>query len=79
MGTARVHEGVRRMHFESLVGRWDRGEVTQAEAAEMLGVSVRTFQRWWERFEEAEAGELPEPSGPGTPSFPPGTIRPQRN
>ena len=58
MGTARVHEGVRRMRFESLVGRWDRGEVTQAEAAEMLGVSVRTFQRWWDRFEEAGAEGL---------------------
>jgi transposase len=41
------------MRFESLVGRWDRGEITQVEAAEMLGVSVRTFQRWTERFEEA--------------------------
>jgi transposase len=32
------------MRFESLVGRQERGEITQAEAAEMLGVSVRTFQ-----------------------------------
>ena len=44
MGTARVHEGVRRMRFDRLVGR--RGDITQAEAAEMLGVSVPTFQRW---------------------------------
>jgi transposase len=41
------------MRFESLVGRWDRGEITQVEAAEMLGVSVRTFQRWADRYEEA--------------------------
>jgi transposase len=41
------------MRFESLVGRWDRGEITQVEAAEMLGVSVRTFQRWSDRYEEA--------------------------
>src|SRR6202521_1123387 len=53
MGTAGVHEGVRRMRFESLVGRWDRGEITQVEAAEMLGVSVRTFERWSDGFEEA--------------------------
>jgi len=46
MGTAAVHEGVRRMRFESLVGRQEGGELTQIEAAEMLGVSVRTFQRW---------------------------------
>ena len=58
MGTARVHEGVRRMRFESLVGRWDRGEIGQAEAAEMLGVSVRTLQRWIDRFEEAGAEGL---------------------
>ena len=43
------------MRFESLVGRWDRGEIGQAEAAEMLGVSVRTLQRWIDRFEEAGA------------------------
>ena len=46
------------MRFESLVGRWDRGDITQVEAAEMLGVSVRTFQRWTERFEEAGAEGL---------------------
>src|SRR5688572_12503680 len=58
MGTASVHEGVRRMRFESLVGRWERGDLTQTEAAEMLGVSVRTFQRWTARFEEAGADGL---------------------
>lgn len=58
MGTASVHEGVRRMRFESLVGRWERGDLTQMEAAEMLGVSVRTFQRWAGRFEEAGADGL---------------------
>jgi transposase len=46
------------MRFESLVGRWERGDVTQMEAAEMLGVSVRTFQRWAARFEEAGADGL---------------------
>jgi transposase len=58
MGTASVHEGVRRMRIESLVGRQERGEITQVEAAEMLGVSVRTFQRWAARFEEAGADGL---------------------
>ena len=40
------------MRFESLVGRQERGELTQIEAAEMLGVSVRTFQRWVGRLDE---------------------------
>jgi len=39
MGTARIHEGVRRMRFENLLDRQERGEITQADAAEMLGVS----------------------------------------
>jgi transposase len=46
------------MRFESLVGRQERGEITQVEAAEMLGVSVRTLQRWAARFEEAGADGL---------------------
>jgi len=46
------------MRFESLLGRHERGELTQSEAAEMLGVSVRTFQRWAGRFEEAGADGL---------------------
>jgi transposase len=57
MGTASIHEGVRRMRFSSLLDRQERGEITQEEAAEMLGVHVRTFQRWAARYEEeGEAG-----------------------
>jgi len=57
MGTASIHEGVRRMRFSSLLERQERGEITQEEAAELLGVHVRTFQRWAGRFqEEGEEG-----------------------
>jgi transposase len=57
MNRAALHEGLRRMRFESLLDRHQGGELTQAEAAEMLGVSERTFRRWTERFEEeGEAG-----------------------
>ena len=57
MGTASVHEGVRRMRFSSLLNRQSRGELTQDAAAEMLGISTRTFQRWSERWStEGEAG-----------------------
>jgi transposase len=57
MGRASIHEGVRRMRFSSLLERQERSEITQEEAAEMLGVHVRTFQRWATRYEdEGEAG-----------------------
>jgi len=45
------------MRFANLLDRQERGELTQDEAAEMLGVSVRTFQRWRDRYgAEGEAG-----------------------
>jgi transposase len=57
MGTASIHEGVRQMRFSSLLERQERSEITQEEAAELLGVHVRTFQRWAARYEEeGEAG-----------------------
>ena len=58
MGTARIHEGVRQMRFEGLLDQQTRGEITQEEAATVLGVSVRTFQRWAERYEEDGADGL---------------------
>jgi predicted DNA-binding protein (UPF0251 family) len=45
MGRAEVLQGVREMRFEALRDRHERGELNQEEAAEMLGVSERTFRR----------------------------------
>src|SRR5262245_23579316 len=56
MGTASIHEGVRRMRFSSLLERTEAKELSQEEASEMLGISVRTFQRWAVRY-EAEGDE----------------------
>ena len=56
MGTASIHEGVRRMRFSSLLDRTESKDLTQEEAAEMLGINVRTFQRWTARY-EAEGDE----------------------
>ena len=57
MGTASIHEGVRRMRFSSLLDRTEAKELTQEEASEVLGVSVRTFQRWADRYEaEGDVG-----------------------
>jgi transposase len=45
--------------FVELLCRWERAELNQAEAAEILGVSERTFRRWLSRYEEeGEVGLL---------------------
>ena len=44
-------QGLRLMKFEDVYGRSYRGELSQAEAAEVLGMSERTFRRYRERFE----------------------------
>ena len=43
--------------FLNLLHRWESAELNQEEAAELLGVDVRTFRRWTRRYEEeGEAG-----------------------
>ena len=45
--------------FLNLLHRWESAELNQGEAAELLGVSERTFRRWRDRYdEEGEAGLL---------------------
>lgn len=39
------------MRFEELYGRWQAGRLMQEEAAEILGVDVRTIRRWMRRYE----------------------------
>jgi len=57
MDRARLDEGIRRMRFEDLVLRHERGEIGQETAAEMLGISDRTFRRWRDRLaDEGPAG-----------------------
>ena len=43
MGRAGVLQGVRQMRFENLLDRHERGELSQIEAAEMLGITERTL------------------------------------
>ena len=52
MDRARIHEGIRRMRFADLLGRSERSELSQMEAAELLGISERTFRRWRDRQHE---------------------------
>ena len=59
MDRARLHEGIRRMRFLDVLGRTERSELSQMEAAELLGVCERTFRRWRDRHrEEGETGLL---------------------
>jgi transposase len=52
MGRAGVLQEIRIMRFEALLDRHERGELSQIEAAEMLGVSERTFRRWRDRLRD---------------------------
>ena len=50
-------QGVRMAVFLNILNRWESAELNQEEAAELLGVSERTFRRWTRRYEEeGEAG-----------------------
>jgi transposase len=68
MGPARVRQEIRAMRFENLLDRHERGDLSQLEAAEMLGVSERTFRRWRDRFgEDGEDGLLDRRVGKPSP------------
>ncbi len=54
MVRAEVLQGVREMCFEALLDRHERGELSQAEAAEMLGISERTFRRRRDRLRDKD-------------------------
>jgi transposase len=58
MDRARIHEGIRRMRFSDVLGRSERSELNQIEAAELLGISERTFRRWRDRHREAGLPDL---------------------
>jgi len=58
MGRAGVLQGVREMRFEALLERHERGELSQGEAAEMLGIGERTFRRWRDRLRDEGAQGL---------------------
>jgi transposase len=50
-------QGVRMMKLRSVLDQYDANELSQLEAAELLGMGERTFRRWCRRFaDEGEAG-----------------------
>ena len=56
MRRTEVLQGIRIMKFEEILERTSLRELSQWEAASVLGVSERTFRRWRDRF-EAEGAE----------------------
>jgi transposase len=52
MKRSEVMECVRMMRFRDVFGRQEAGELSQVEAAELLGIGERTFRRWSVRYEE---------------------------
>src|SRR5882757_1156123 len=61
-------QGVRVIKFRSVLGRYESTDLNQIEAAELLGVTERTFRRWCVRFEaDGEAGLLDRRLGKASP------------
>jgi transposase len=52
MRRTEVLQGLRRMKFEDVYGRWQQRRLSQVEAAEILGMSERTFRRWRDRYQD---------------------------
>jgi transposase len=46
-----VLQGLRVMKFEDIYGRWQQRRLSQMEAAEILGMSERSFRRWRDRYQ----------------------------
>ena len=53
-----VLNGVRMLKFWDVFGRWEKGRLSELEAAELLGVTERTFRRWRRRYGEEGEGRL---------------------
>ena len=52
-------QGIRMLKLRDVMSRWEAAQLSQLEAAELLGMHERTFRRWARRFEEdGEAGLL---------------------
>jgi transposase len=68
MRWAEILEGVRMLKLRDVLSRWEAKQISQLEAAELMGVSERTFRRWTRRFEgEGEAGLVDRRLGKPSP------------
>ncbi len=51
MRRTEVLQGIRLMKFEEILDRTRSRELSQGEAASVLGISERTFRRWRDRYD----------------------------
>jgi hypothetical protein len=59
MSRAQLHHDRKMQMFRDVLSRWERPELSQLEAAELLGCPERQFRRYRDRFKaEGEAGLL---------------------
>ena len=58
MGKSKLLQEIRMMQFEQLYGNWQAKRLSEEEAAELLGISTRTFRRWSRKFEADGADGL---------------------
>ncbi len=45
-------QGLRMLKLRDVLSRWEAGRLSQLEAAEVVGMSERSFRRWTRRFDE---------------------------
>jgi transposase len=45
-------QGLRMLKLRDVLSRWEAGRLSQLEAAEILGISERSFRRWSRRYED---------------------------
>ncbi len=82
MRRTEARQGARMLKFMDVFGRWEASEVSQLEAAELLGMGERSFRRWCRRYEEEGSGWTvgpPDRQSLGQASSPPGSMSSVRN
>ena len=59
MHRTQADQGVRMIKFVDILSRYEASDLSQLEAAELLGMGERTFRRWRDRYDEnGESGLL---------------------
>ena len=62
MRRTEVLQEIRKMRFEEAYEGWNAGRLTQAEAAQLLGMCERSFRRYLARYEAEGLEGLDRPA-----------------